>query len=299
MKKRFKIKIFLILILLLVLDGKVIKEINVNSFKNQSKPVISEAYSINSEISNENIEINEEINNEYVEDDDESNYLTLDVNEVKIPILMYHSISNDDPSNTLLVPINEFEDQIKWIKEENFTPMLLDDVLKAFNTGKVPEKVVAITFDDGYSDNYTEAYRILKEYNMKATFFIITDKIDTDGWYMNSDMLKEMSNNGMGIENHTSKHIEFTNISREEKIEIIKEGINKLKEKVGVDSKFICYPVGRYDEETIEVAKELDVQAAVTTENGVSSLGNGLHSLKRIRIAPMDIETFKIILSDF
>ncbi|WP_322413367.1 polysaccharide deacetylase family protein, partial [Clostridium perfringens] len=139
---------------------------------------------------------------------------------------MYHSIADTDPNNNLLVPISQFEGQVKWLKENGFTPMLLEDVVEAFNTGKVPEKPVAITFDDGYADNYTEAYRILKEHGMKATFFIITDKTDVDGWYMNSNMLKEMHKDGMGIENHTSRHIEFTKISREDKIAIIKEGIN-------------------------------------------------------------------------
>ena len=59
---------------------------------------------------------------------------------------------------------------------------------------------------------------------MKGTFFIITNNTDKDGYYLNSSMLKEMHDNGMGIENHTSRHIEFTNISREDKIAIINEG---------------------------------------------------------------------------
>lgn len=226
------------------------------------------------------------------------NYLTLDVNEVRVPILMYHSVSDSDTNNSLLVPVSQFEEQVKWLKESGFTPMLLEDVVQAFETGKVPQKPVAITFDDGYSDNYTDAYRILKQYNMKATFFIITNGID-DGYYMSSNMLKEMSQNGMEIENHTSRHIEFTTISREDKIAIIKEGIEALKQKVGVDSEFVCYPVGRYDEETIEVEKELGIKAAVTTEGGISSLADGVYSLSRIRISPMDIETFKSIFSEF
>lgn len=227
------------------------------------------------------------------------NYITLDKNLVRIPILMYHSISDSDPNNSLLVPVKQFESEVKWLKENGFTPMLLDDVVKAFNTGHVPQKPVAITFDDGYSDNYSDAYRILKENNMKATFFIITNNTDKDSFYMNSSMLKEMSQNGMGIENHTSSHIEFPNISREDKITIIQEGRDALKEKVGVDSKFLCYPVGKYDAETIEVGKELGIKAAVTTAPGISTANDGMYTLKRLRISPMDIEYFKILLEEF
>lgn len=282
----------------MVLGGKFVIEGKLNKVNNGlNNTELETKQNNNGDIENEESEpLNKE---KETQEEEEVNYLTLDVNEVKIPILMYHSISDNDPNNTLLVPINQFEEQVKWLREEGFTPMLLDDVVQAFNTGKVPERPVAITFDDGYADNYTEAYRILKEYNMKATFFIITDYIDVDGWYMNSNMLKEMSNNGMGIENHTSIHMEFINISRRDKVLIIKEGMDELKEKVGVESNFVCYPVGKYDDETIEVERELGVKAAVTTENGVSSLSDGLYSLKRLRISPMDIENFKSMFSDF
>lgn len=294
MGKVLRIVVALLMILLIGFGGKLIIDTLSQSTNNE---VNRKNDDVN--VSTQESESQKEGTKEEKKKEEKINYLTLGVNEVRIPILMYHSIADSDPNNTLLVPTAQFEEQIKWLKESGFTPMLLDDVVESFNTGKVPEKPVAITFDDGYADNYTDAYRILKQYNMKATFFIITDKTDVDGWYMNSNMLKEMSEYGMGIENHTSRHIEFTNISREDKIAIIKEGMEALKEKVGVDSKFVCYPVGRYDDETIEVEQELGVKAAVTTQGGISSLSDGLYSLKRVRISPMDIEAFKGIFSDF
>ena len=309
MIKIFKKLTILMLLLIIVLGVKFIIDKKINEINDEVITVNAGGDTVNSgtnpnsnNVANEEIKITneeKEIQDKEEKTEEEVSYINLDVNEVRIPILMYHSISDSDPDNNLLVPINQFEEQVKWLTEEGFTPMLLDDVLQSFNTGKVPERPVAITFDDGYADNYTEAYRILKEYNMKATFFIITDYIDVDGWYMNSNMLKEMSNNGMGIENHTSMHIEFTNISREDKGLIIKEGMSKLREKLGIESNFICYPVGKYDDETIEVEKELGVKAAVTTENGISSLSDGLYSLKRLRISPMNIEYFKSLFSDF
>lgn len=270
-------------------------------FKNdKADDAISNNVTNNSENNEEDKKI--EVEKEEIEETlekNENDYETLNVNDVRVPILMYHSISDADQNNSLLVPVKQFEEQIKWLKENGFTPMLLDDVVQAYTTGYVPKKPVAITFDDGYADNYTDAYRILKQYDMKATFFIITNIIDVDSFYMNSSMLNEMKNTGMGIENHTSRHIEFTKISKEEKSNIINEGREKLKEKVGVDSKYLCYPVGRYDEETIEVEKALGIKGAVTTEYGISSLSDGLYSLKRVRISPMNIEAFKSIFEEF
>ena len=55
----------------------------------------------------------------------------------------------------------------------------------------------------------------------------------------------------------------------------------------------------QYDEETIEVEREIGIQAAVTTEYGISSANDGLYSLKRVRIFPMEIDSFKKIFNEF
>lgn len=297
MVKITKIISTIILIILILLFGKYIYE---NKYIMKTQNIYSNENLKNDKKNEEKTDENEKLEEkEKIEEKEKENYINIDKSLVRIPILMYHSISDSDINNSLLVPVKQFEEEVKWLKENGFTPMLLEDVVKAYETGYVPKRPVAITFDDGYADNYSDAYRILKENNMKGTFFIITNNTDIDSYYMNSSMLKEMSENGMGIENHTSRHIEFTNISREDKIAIIEEGRKALKEKIGVDSNFICYPVGKYDEETIEVEKELGVKAAVTTEYGISSASDGLYSLKRIRIFPMDINSFKETFKEF
>ncbi|MEG0297585.1 MAG: polysaccharide deacetylase family protein [Clostridium sp.] len=220
-----------------------------------------------------------------------TNLVKKDINEIKIPILMYHSISDNDPNNGLLVPINQFEEQMRWLNESGYTTMLMEDVLSAYETGLVPEKPIAVTFDDGYSDNYYDAYPILKKYNQNATFFVITKGID-DGYYMDLDMLKEMQDNGMSIENHTYDHREMSKISKEEQFISIGKGKDDLKEMLGYDSKFFCYPVGRYNNDTLDVLNQLGIKAAVTTNGGISEIDDGILTLDRIRISPMSLDAF-------
>lgn len=219
-------------------------------------------------------------------------YVKRDVEELKIPILMYHSISDLDPNNGLLVPIKQFEEQMNFLKENGYTTMLLDEVVQAFETGLVPEKPIAVTFDDGYMDNYTAAYPILKNNNQKATFFIITKGIDS-GYYMGKSELLEMKSYGMGIENHTYDHREMNKLSYEEQMKSISTGKNDLYDKLGIENKFFCYPVGRFNNDTLSVLNELGITAAVTTRGGVANKADGMLTLDRVRIAPMTIDTFK------
>jgi len=218
---------------------------------------------------------------------------------VNIPILMYHSISNINPINKLLMPVDKFEEQIKWLKENGFTPMLMKDVVGAFKTGKVPKRPVALTFDDGYFDNYTDAYRILEKYDMKGTFFVITNYVNQDGMYMNLNMLKEMKAHGMDIQSHTADHKRLNWRGREAQTKAINDAKIYLKEKLGIDNKYLCYPVGRYTKTTLEVTKSAGMEAAVTTKNGIANIDNGILSLDRVRMEPMSLDDFKKIFQEY
>lgn len=219
-------------------------------------------------------------------------YVNINKEDVNIPILMYHSISDTNPNNNLLIPPKGFEEQMQWLKNNDFTSMTLGEALESMETGKVPKRPVVITFDDGYVDNYISAYPVLKNLGLKGTFFIITSTTDTNEAYMTSDMLKEMKSGGMEIENHTFYHFDLPTESIEKQKESIKKGQDVLREKVGVDSKFLCYPSGKYTEDTRNILKDLGIKGAVTTKGGIASVESSNYELKRVRIFPMSIDAF-------
>ncbi|MBB6716677.1 polysaccharide deacetylase family protein [Clostridium gasigenes] len=301
MKGLIKIIIFVIVIVI-VFIGIFMKSTSKNStYANKKETQAEKDKNIKEDnIKDQENEANKEaMKVEEIKKKEKIKYINLNPEEVYIPILMYHSISDSDSKNNLLIPVAQFTAEMSWLKKEGFTPMLMGEVISALKSGKVPKRPVAITFDDGYADNYTAGYKALIDNNMKATFFIITDTTDVDSSYMSSVMLKEMASKGMGIENHTSKHMELNKLSRADKVNIIKAGKDSLKEKCGVDSKYLCYPVGRYDDETIAVAKELGLQGAVTTQGGFANIKTGEFELKRVRMSPMDINSFKDIFKSF
>ena len=115
--------------------------------------------------------------------------------------LMYHSVDNEKGKGGIFV--NEFEEHIKWIKEKKTFKM---EELKNLNY-TLPKNSILITFDDGYKNNYTLAFPILKKYNMKATIFLNTKFIGKDEFYLNWDEIKEMYESGLvDFQLHTHSH---------------------------------------------------------------------------------------------
>lgn len=215
---------------------------------------------------------------------------------IKIPILMYHSINDNDPENKMVLPINMFKEQMLWLKENDFNTLTLDEAMIALENDSIPENPVVITFDDGYIDNYENAFPILKENNIKATFFIITTFVD-NGYYMSSDMLKEMQNTGMEIENHTVDHVRLSLLSRENIYNEIKSAQEFLRDNIGASGDYLAYPFGWYSNKVINIANELNIKAAVTIHKGKISFKSNRYKLKRIEIDPMSIDKFKKLLS--
>lgn len=89
-------------------------------------------------------------------------------------ILMYHRVANCDidPWELVVSPEN-FEDHLKILKKETQL-MSLQALTEAHQQGKIPDKAVVITFDDGYADNLYYAKPLLDQYQVPATIFIAT-----------------------------------------------------------------------------------------------------------------------------
>ena len=93
-------------------------------------------------------------------------------------ILMYHRISDTyNEPNWLAVSPNNFARQLAYIKRE-YHPISLTELVTAVRSGSIPNKAVVITFDDGYKDNFTNAFPLLESMQIPATIFVVTGYID-------------------------------------------------------------------------------------------------------------------------
>ena len=168
-------------------------------------------------------------------------------NKRGIPCIMYHNISENKGVN-----VETFTKQIENLKDMN--TFKFEEMEKLNN--KLPKNSVLITFDDGYADNYTNAYPILKQYNLKATIFLNTAYIDVDPFYLNWEQIKEMYNSGLvDFQLHTHSHFSVINklkISRffGEKDKENKELYREMKHIYGVEEIKNGYPIFKKRGET-------------------------------------------------
>ncbi len=194
---------------------------------------------------------------------------------LKVPILMYHYVSEPPPDSDiyrvdLSVAPESFRRQMAYLKDNGYTPVDFDELSTAIVAQtELPEKPILLTFDDGYLDSYETVYPILQAYGFKGTFFIITEFVDAgrEG-YMTWPMIEEMAQAGQRFESHSRTHPDLTTKSRDGHIREILGAQETLAAHVGYRPRYFCYPGGTYNEETIQMLRELDYWGAVTTENG-------------------------------
>lgn len=215
-----------------------------------------------------------------------------------IPILLYHSVDKDQ-SGIVTITQDKFREQMCILKEEGYTTLSIEEFYACY-TGemKKPNKCVLITFDDGYKDNYTYAYPILKELNFKAVVFTITKYSKRSGSaFLNEAELKELDKNGVSIESHTENHLPLTSESYEQQIETIVQAKEYLQKLLGREVKYIAYPYGRYNDDTLKAVKTAGYSMAFTAPNIEFHRKENKLSIKRIHIGQTySSEAFKTLI---
>lgn len=201
----------------------------------------------------------------------------------KILVLNYHQI--DNKHNPLAISIDDFNTQMKFLVDSGCTTITPDDLYAGLNGDiELPPKPVLITFDDGYTDNYTNAFPILKKYGLHATIFVIPAFTSVYPGYMTWDQLKEMEQNGITIESHTLNHTKLEELPDDE---IRNELINSktlLEENLGHPIEFLAYPTGTYNLHIAGIAQDVGYKGAFTIKYGVVDKGSNFFALERVPI---------------
>jgi len=204
---------------------------------------------------------------------------------------MYHYISEPPPDadvyrEDLSVTPKKFEAQLAWLRSQGYESITLTDLVYHLTLGwPLPDKPVILTFDDGYRDNYSNAFPLLEKYGYVGTFFLVTGPIDFDNPdYLTWDMVQEMHQAGMDFQAHSYRHLDLRDKDMDFLIFEIIAPKEAIEARTGETVRFFAYPSGGYDEQTVAVLKSAYFWGAVVIEQGAVHSSGGLFELSRIRL---------------
>lgn len=214
------------------------------------------------------------------------------LNKGKLIILCYHRVVQKEEAGNIrpkgmCVDVESFAHQMRFLKG-NYGPISETEIISALEgRERLPDYAVWVTFDDGYKDNYINAYPILKKYQIPATFFVTTGYINkevvppdvrrgnADNLFMSWDEIREMRDNAFSIGAHTINHKILSTLSEEDITEEILESKGEIEQKLNKKVLSFAYPNGKradYDQRCIATLKNNGFKLAVTTEGGFNLL---------------------------
>lgn len=215
---------------------------------------------------------------------------------VDVPILMYHSILEQENGNIYYLSASAFQSDMEYLKEHGYQTVFVSDLVNfVYNQTNLPEKPVVITLDDGYLNGLTAVLPILENLDMKATISIVgcyTEKSIAENdpnpnyAYLTWEDIQSLAASGrIEIGNHTYGMHELGERRGAEKKyweseetyqTILRADLEKLQtclaEQSGVTPKVFAYPYGFVSPESIDVLKELGFTAALTCKETTNHL---------------------------
>lgn len=204
-----------------------------------------------------------------------------------VPVLMYHYIEAPTASTTmkgLYLDPKIFADQLQSLEKNSYQTIFMSDLaISIKKEKKLSGQNIALTFDDGYEDFYTQAFPLLKKYNSKATLYVIINRLDTKG-YLTRSQVKELASSGLvEIGSHTFNHPDLRKLkSKDAKFEI--EASKRILEQIsGKPVLTFAYPFGYYEPEFFTTVSASHYLAAVSVKPGIKEGKDNLWLLRRLR----------------
>lgn len=208
-------------------------------------------------------------------------------------ILQYHHVSTETPPVTSVTP-REFELHLGYLADNGFAILPLQRVVDDLRQGhELPERCVAITFDDAYRSIFDEAFPRLRSRGWPFTVFVNTEAVDRGlRSHTTWDQMREMALAGVRIENHGHSHDHLIRRRAGEQDSAWRTRIEadiltaraRIRAELGQDPRFFAYPFGEYDARLQAVVSGLGL-VAFGQQSGPAWSGSDFLALPRFAMA--------------
>lgn len=234
--------------------------------------------------------------------------MLLQTEKKKIPILMYHSISQQAApkfKRFALAP-TLFNEHMTYLHQHAYTPITVTHFVQALTQGgsTLPANPVLLTFDDGFSDFYTEALPVLQRYNFVATLYIVTAYInETSRWLQREgeatrpmltwDQVVSISKAGIECAGHTHTHPELDTLPLSRAREEIVQCKRLLEQYIGQEVLSFAYPYGYHTTGIKQLVKDAGYTSACAVKYEMCTETTDPFALTRL-IVNADMSTHEL-----
>jgi peptidoglycan/xylan/chitin deacetylase (PgdA/CDA1 family) len=173
----------------------------------------------------------------------------------RLTVLTYHQV-NDPADDNSTVSVAAFREQMEWLKA-HYRVVSLTDAVRLLNTHRTADRLVAVTFDDGYLDNATIAAPILKSLGLPASFFVATDMIGgtrpfphdvvqrrPPQQHMSWDHVRWLTDNGFEVGSHTCSHADMGAVPLAEAERELRASRERLEQELRAPIRSFAFPYG-------------------------------------------------------
>lgn len=203
------------------------------------------------------------------------------------PILMYHRVDVDHPADRvgreLTVSPQQFAAQLAYLKERGITGISMEQLRERLEAGAPLDHVVVLTFDDGYADQYTYAFPLLRRYRDAATFYIVTGTLERQR-HLTWAQLASMHGAGQDIAAHGLAHNDLSRMSNAQQALQIDDSVEMLEQRLHAAVTSYGYPSGRFNRMTLQLVQQAGVDFAVTTDSTYVLAPENRFEMPRLRV---------------
>jgi peptidoglycan/xylan/chitin deacetylase (PgdA/CDA1 family)/glycosyltransferase involved in cell wall biosynthesis len=222
-----------------------------------------------------------------------------------IPVLMYHKIPDVPPAtkHQIFVTKENFAKHLAYFKSRSLTPITFQDY-QEFASGRrkladFPRRPLILTFDDGYTDNYTNLLPLMQQHGYRGVLYLLGDfEVRYNQWDLaadptepRADIMSEAQKQafvaaGWEIGAHTLTHPHLAGLPAAEAAHEIAASKAELERRLGINILSFAYPYGDLSPETKALVQQAGFRYAVATDSGGMHLEDDRMQIFRINMFP-------------
>lgn len=213
---------------------------------------------------------------------------------VTVPILLYHHINISSTNNRYYVSPENFEAQMKLLRDWGYTSITTTKLIEAITEGtNLPQRPFLLTIDDGNLDNYTNAFPITQKYGFTGVLYLVGNYIGTEN-YLTAEQVIEMYNAGWEVGSHSLNHLDLTKVNTDTIRTEVVTSRKVLEEMLGIPVLTFAYPFGAFSNTAMNFVKTAGYSGAMGASGYAASQGTwNLYYLQRVEIKGNDtLKTF-------